>query len=57
MLGKELRKLFLKVELKLVQQFVVGVTVDPGTAHPTLIVSNDGKQVYNGVGRKNRPES
>ncbi|XP_053280622.1 nuclear factor 7, ovary [Pleuronectes platessa] len=35
----------LKAELKRVRQYAVDVTLDPSTAHPTLTVSLDGKQV------------
>ena len=39
-----------------VQQSAVDVTLDPDTAHPDLILSDDGKQVKHGDVRKNLPD-
>uniref|UniRef100_A0A3Q3JRY5 B30.2/SPRY domain-containing protein n=1 Tax=Monopterus albus TaxID=43700 RepID=A0A3Q3JRY5_MONAL len=38
------------------QQFAVDVTLDPDTAHPNLILSDDGKQVIHGDVWKNLPD-
>ncbi|XP_076025509.1 E3 ubiquitin-protein ligase TRIM21-like [Genypterus blacodes] len=54
-ISKEVKKL-LKVELKKIQQFAVDVTLDPDTANPELILSDDEKQVYHGDVRKNLPD-
>ncbi|XP_033471133.1 uncharacterized protein LOC117249528 isoform X1 [Epinephelus lanceolatus] len=43
-------------ELKSVQQFVVDVTLDPDTAHPHLILSDDGKQVHHSDVRNKLPD-
>ncbi|CAJ1055747.1 E3 ubiquitin-protein ligase TRIM39-like [Xyrichtys novacula] len=46
-LSEEVKKQ-LESELKKVQQFEVDVTLDPDTAHPSLIVSKNQKQVHHG---------
>ncbi|XP_043991167.1 E3 ubiquitin-protein ligase TRIM21-like [Gambusia affinis] len=53
---KKMKKL-LEVELKRIQQFAVDVTLDPDSAHPDLILSDDGKQVGDGDLRKNLPDN
>ncbi|XP_032366020.1 E3 ubiquitin-protein ligase TRIM21 isoform X2 [Etheostoma spectabile] len=55
-LSKEMKKLR-EAELKRVQQYAVDVTLDPDTAHPELILSDDGKQVKHGDVRKNLPDN
>uniref|UniRef100_A0A8C9Z7N0 B30.2/SPRY domain-containing protein n=1 Tax=Sander lucioperca TaxID=283035 RepID=A0A8C9Z7N0_SANLU len=44
-LSKEMKELCADVELKMVQQYVVDVTLDPDTASSYLILSDVGKQV------------
>ncbi|XP_078138080.1 E3 ubiquitin-protein ligase TRIM21-like [Centroberyx gerrardi] len=55
-LRKEMEKL-LEAELKRVQQYAVDVTLDPDTANPYLILSDDGKQVNCGDVQKNLPDN
>ncbi|XP_032364377.1 E3 ubiquitin-protein ligase TRIM39 [Etheostoma spectabile] len=55
-LSKEMKKL-LEAELKRVQQYAVDVTLDPDTAHPKLILSDDEKQVNHSDVRKNLPDN
>uniref|UniRef100_A0A3B4H153 E3 ubiquitin-protein ligase TRIM39-like n=1 Tax=Pundamilia nyererei TaxID=303518 RepID=A0A3B4H153_9CICH len=56
-LSKEMKKLHDDVELKRVQQYAVDVTLDPDTAHPNLVLSDDGKQVSSCNKRQNFPET
>ncbi|XP_074489693.1 E3 ubiquitin-protein ligase TRIM21-like [Sebastes fasciatus] len=54
----ELKRVQLKkVQLKKVQQSSVDVTLDPDTAYPKLILSNDGKQIKHGDVKKNLPDN
>ncbi|XP_039669121.1 E3 ubiquitin-protein ligase TRIM21-like [Perca fluviatilis] len=56
-LSEEMKKLLPESELKRVQQYAVDVTLDPDTAHPELILSDDGKQVNHGDVKKNLPDN
>ncbi|XP_067441732.1 E3 ubiquitin-protein ligase TRIM21-like [Thunnus thynnus] len=55
-LSKEMKKLF-EAELKRVQQYAVDVTLDPDTANPWFILSDDEKQVNCGDVKKNLPDN
>ncbi|KAK2919689.1 hypothetical protein Q8A73_001893 [Channa argus] len=55
-LNKGTEKL-LEAELKRVQQYAVDVTLDPKTAHPKLILSDDGKQVNHSDVQMNLPDN
>ncbi|XP_047434356.1 zinc-binding protein A33-like [Mugil cephalus] len=55
-LSKNMKKL-LEAELKRVQQYAVDVTLDPDTANPHLILSDDGKQVNHRDVRKKLPDN
>ncbi|XP_044198342.1 E3 ubiquitin-protein ligase TRIM21-like [Thunnus albacares] len=56
-LSKKMKKLLGEVELKRVQQYAVDVTLDPDTANPDLILSDDEKQVNHGDVKKNLPDN
>ncbi|XP_062420447.1 E3 ubiquitin-protein ligase TRIM21-like [Pungitius pungitius] len=56
-LSEKMKKWFAEAELKKVQMFAVDVTLDPETAHPQLILSDDGKQVKHGNVKKNLPNN
>ncbi|XP_062850586.1 zinc-binding protein A33-like isoform X1 [Trichomycterus rosablanca] len=45
------------VKLKRIQQYAVDVNLDPDTAHPKLILSDDGKQVTDGDKRQDFPDN
>ncbi|XP_029978607.1 nuclear factor 7, brain-like [Sphaeramia orbicularis] len=55
-LRKDMKKKVFEAELKRVQQYEVDLTLDPDTAYPTLILSDDGKQVHDGDEEKNLPD-
>uniref|UniRef100_A0A8C5DDK2 E3 ubiquitin-protein ligase TRIM21-like n=1 Tax=Gouania willdenowi TaxID=441366 RepID=A0A8C5DDK2_GOUWI len=45
------------LEMKRLQQFAVDVTLDPLTANPYLVLSDDGKQVYDSDVKKKLPDN
>ncbi|XP_030235307.1 E3 ubiquitin-protein ligase TRIM39-like [Gadus morhua] len=56
-LNMEMKKLPDDAELKRVQQYEVDVTLDPDTAYPSLILSEDGKQVHDGDEEEELPDN
>ncbi|XP_039470174.1 E3 ubiquitin-protein ligase TRIM21-like [Oreochromis aureus] len=56
-LRKLVKKKLFEAELKKVQQYAVDVTLDPDTASPVLILSDDGKQVYHSDVKKKLPDN
>ncbi|KAM6940248.1 LOW QUALITY PROTEIN: E3 ubiquitin-protein ligase TRIM39-like [Xenentodon cancila] len=55
-LREKMKKLF-EVELRRIQKYDVDVILDHRTAHPKLVLSDDGKQVYCGDLKKKLPEN
>ncbi|XP_072311838.1 E3 ubiquitin-protein ligase TRIM21-like [Eucyclogobius newberryi] len=56
-LSENLNKVSSRLELVRVQQFVVDVTLDPDTAHPDFVLSEDLKQVHDTDVKKKLPDS
>uniref|UniRef100_A0A3Q2PHS2 Pyrin-like n=1 Tax=Fundulus heteroclitus TaxID=8078 RepID=A0A3Q2PHS2_FUNHE len=56
-LNEEMEKLLGKAKLIGMQQFAVDVTLDPNTAHPNLVLTQDAKQVHCGAAKLNVPDN
>ncbi|XP_023187901.1 E3 ubiquitin-protein ligase TRIM21-like [Xiphophorus maculatus] len=57
MMEAEMKRMKRMMEMKRIHQFAVDVTLDPDTASPWLILSDDGKQVKDGDVKKNLPDN
>ncbi|XP_041834082.1 pyrin-like [Melanotaenia boesemani] len=56
-LNKEMERFLNKAKLNRIQQFAVHVTLDALTAHPNLVLSDDGKQVRFSKRKQNLPDN
>ncbi|XP_044224209.1 E3 ubiquitin-protein ligase TRIM21-like [Thunnus albacares] len=56
-LSTEKRQLLHEAKLKRVQHYAVDMTLDPDTANPWLMLSDDGKQVWCGNMRRDLPDN
>ncbi|KAL7880570.1 hypothetical protein SRHO_G00028240 [Serrasalmus rhombeus] len=56
-LQKSLNEMITESEQRMIQQYAVDVTLDADTAHPKLILSDDGKQVRDGGTEQKLPDN